>query len=537
MNTAARCYYPTMRSRVALTCRTAAMASLWVTLCGCREPTQIKIEIHTDVPCDEYDDTSIAVGLSSAIETMLPAARTSACSDDGTVGSLVAVPSGRDEPLAIKVAAATGGFDVALCVPPDYHDGCIVSRRALRYVDHTSLLLPIHMRAACINEFCEPGQTCIRGTCQDATIEDPGLCAGGDGCPEGVLYPSGGTGPPVTVVLTSPGDATRPRIVHTGDGWALVWRTDTEPYYALLSNALGSETVPPTAANPTMLNDGGPELVFTDGRVVVATWHQGTPGHLAGFPPEAPWDETPSATTSTVGGEALAALSSSVVLAMKRSDTQYDIIWYDDHTLIGNGTYPFTVQGTDPALAAVDDDWAMLATWQDGTLHVESFYGREDGQPGEYVDLGPNVRQRTPALAVAQAYSTTPTFGVAWADLSGTLHLAHGEPTFGEPTSEVPLGQGGGMFGTEPSLAWGDGAFYLAWTRTLGDGGGLALARITGEPLQVTATITVTDQPGASEPAVAVDQDGAHLAVAWVATATGNRQVHVTRYATDLSTP
>src|SRR5688572_13285400 len=106
---------------------------------ACQDPTQVTLEITTDLSCDVFDGTSITAGLLGEIEDKPAGAVTTTCDDAGHVGTLVVVPSDADDAeLAVKVIAASGQ-GVEQCVAPDYAAvepgaaGCIVARRALRF--------------------------------------------------------------------------------------------------------------------------------------------------------------------------------------------------------------------------------------------------------------------------------------------------------------------------------------------------------------------------------------------------------------------
>ncbi len=58
---------------------------LALSLVACREPTQITLELTTDVACSAINATSITVGTLGEIENKPEAAKTSAC-QDGRIG-------------------------------------------------------------------------------------------------------------------------------------------------------------------------------------------------------------------------------------------------------------------------------------------------------------------------------------------------------------------------------------------------------------------------------------------------------------------
>jgi formylglycine-generating enzyme required for sulfatase activity len=171
----------------------------WLLLVGCRTATQVTVELTTEVACDEMPSTEVQVGkLGSDIETRPASVATSACRAPGRIGSFVIVPSGdASGEFAVKVVLAHGRTVESCTVAqgtPGAFAGCIVARRALRFIPHTELTLPIELRQDCDGIVCDPKKTCVRGACVDAVVPDPGSCAGA-GCRDDVLprpTPSGG---------------------------------------------------------------------------------------------------------------------------------------------------------------------------------------------------------------------------------------------------------------------------------------------------------------------------------------------------------
>lgn len=104
------------------------------------------------------------------------------------------MPSGADNAEVAFEVASRGGGQVDRCYGGRFDPGCIVARRALRYLPVTDLRLPIVMRDACRGVECPPGETCVQGDCRSAWI-DPEQCAGDQGCGEHLLPPGGSGGP------------------------------------------------------------------------------------------------------------------------------------------------------------------------------------------------------------------------------------------------------------------------------------------------------------------------------------------------------
>lgn len=163
---------------------TSALAALAL-MTACREPTQITFEVRTDLPCANINDTSIAVGTLADVERK-PATSTAVKTTcvDGRIGALVVAPSGdSDVEIGVRVVTGVGDSMPDTCIAPDYR-GCIVARRALKYIPHTSLKVNVPMRANCKDVPCDAAgfTTCAAGRCVSARI-DSTTCEGA-GCDE-----------------------------------------------------------------------------------------------------------------------------------------------------------------------------------------------------------------------------------------------------------------------------------------------------------------------------------------------------------------
>jgi Regulator of Chromosome Condensation (RCC1) repeat protein/regulator of chromosome condensation (RCC1) repeat-containing protein len=155
-------------------------ASLLASAFACQEATQVKVDIQTDVPCDQVHGTSFTVGRSDEdLETKPPARVNLGCNDaTSSLGRLVLVPTAdeNDAEFAFKVVTAVEAESVDACVAPDYK-GCIVARRVLRYVPQSSLTVTVLMRSSCKNVACSAATTCAADTECRSSSEDPERCA------------------------------------------------------------------------------------------------------------------------------------------------------------------------------------------------------------------------------------------------------------------------------------------------------------------------------------------------------------------------
>ncbi len=162
---------------------------------GCLTHTEFSLVLTTDVPCGQLKDVAISVGPSSSIESVAPTTTTTTCTQNGAIGTITVIPGGADDSeVAIKVVAGVGR-QAESCTAPGYGAGCIVARRDLAFIPHTSLTIPILLSQSCNGVICAPDETCVQATCQSSTIPDPKMCTAG-GCPESVLGPQGGGGCP-----------------------------------------------------------------------------------------------------------------------------------------------------------------------------------------------------------------------------------------------------------------------------------------------------------------------------------------------------
>lgn len=165
-------------------------ASVFLT---CRTATEISVVVTTDFPCAALRHVHVTVGtLGDALERK-PSTSTHASCKDGYAGTLVVVPSGaNNDEVGFKIVAGITSKDAEECSPsadspPRYGAGCIVARRALRYLPHTALTLPVTLRSTCEAVTCGVTDTCVNGACVAARITDSSSCAGGGGCSETTL--------------------------------------------------------------------------------------------------------------------------------------------------------------------------------------------------------------------------------------------------------------------------------------------------------------------------------------------------------------
>ena len=210
---------------------------------ACREPTQITVELRTDVACSARLTTAVVVGTlpqtNESLASRPAAVQTTDCTQaspgDGFIGSLVVVPSGdKTGEVAIKVVVGVGIPPEECTSPTDKR--CITARRVRKYVADTKLVLPITMNDACRGVPCGADETCSRGRCVSVRCEDDGTCnpppvvddAGdastvfdatdGSNSPDG-SRPDGGTSLPFDVSLGEDFSC----VLRKGDGSVFCW--------------------------------------------------------------------------------------------------------------------------------------------------------------------------------------------------------------------------------------------------------------------------------------------------------------------------
>lgn len=158
-------------------------------LAGCRAPTQVTVELTTDVDCAAGVHTTLQVGSpGSDVERRSPNVDTVACHPGGRIGSLILVPSGaNDAEFAVKTVLAHGDKTPERCARADADGeslaGCIVARREGKFVPHTELTLPIAMLTDCEAFVCPAGATCVHRQCMPT---DPGAPPNADAGPSDV---------------------------------------------------------------------------------------------------------------------------------------------------------------------------------------------------------------------------------------------------------------------------------------------------------------------------------------------------------------
>jgi hypothetical protein len=152
--------------RLGVVCATGAL----IAVASCRDATEVTLVLTTNVPCKMLNGTTITVGSASEVDSKSPLTDTHQCDANGNIGTLVLFPSSSsDASFAVRIVSGVGIQEAGGCSGPDYK-GCIVARRELSFVPHTSLTLPIEITLECLNNPC------------DSASSDLLSCYAGQGC-------------------------------------------------------------------------------------------------------------------------------------------------------------------------------------------------------------------------------------------------------------------------------------------------------------------------------------------------------------------
>jgi len=150
------------------------------TSAACYSPTEMVLELRTNIPCSRITAVDILVGTRAELTSRtLPVTTTASCTGTGAAGSLgtlVLVPSGaRDSQAGIQVTMGIDGHAPESCNGAVTPVGCIVARRYVTFRPHDSRTLPIDLSEDCIGVSCATDTTCTDGQCRTADIDVAGV--------------------------------------------------------------------------------------------------------------------------------------------------------------------------------------------------------------------------------------------------------------------------------------------------------------------------------------------------------------------------
>jgi hypothetical protein len=171
----------------------AAGASM--TVPSCRGATQVTLIIDTDLDCAVVRDrgVTVAVGDDPAEAETRASSFTAAETRDCTplpqggsrIGTLVLTPSASRRAAIVVVGGVIR--QAAQCDAGNDYLGCIVARRQIAFLDHTSLELPVFLAVRCLDIACNPLSTCEQGACRQAEVR----CSAGSCLPREEIIDAG----------------------------------------------------------------------------------------------------------------------------------------------------------------------------------------------------------------------------------------------------------------------------------------------------------------------------------------------------------
>jgi hypothetical protein len=153
------------------TARSASVSAVVVlALYACRAPTQVTLEVRTDVPCADLKGVEITVG-SGSIESRPASMSTRQCAE-GLIGTIAVAPGDDTENLFVRVTAGVD-VDVSDCTAEKRYRGCIVVRRSLYYRQGANQVVAVNLNAQCKGTSCDATTTCkSRNQCVPADSGD-----------------------------------------------------------------------------------------------------------------------------------------------------------------------------------------------------------------------------------------------------------------------------------------------------------------------------------------------------------------------------
>ena len=292
-----------MRSRARIALLIGALGALAGLAGACREPTEIALAVTTDFPCSALANNTVTARVGPRVVAKGPVTTTSRACSNNNVGTLVITPSSNGDSVTIEVMAAIAPASLDAdgnCV--EGTAGCIHARRAINYITHHIIDLPVVLEADCAGVNCQPTETCAGRKCVPAECAgnscrpsaDGGayanLCGDMSALQAGAPFPMSEGCPGNNSISASTGRANAPPLVQTiplnAVATELVIGKDNIAYVATVSSmvyAIALGDTPPrilwSAPTPTMTS--GSLLVSASGVIYVGTGQQ-----VAAFSPD-----------------------------------------------------------------------------------------------------------------------------------------------------------------------------------------------------------------------------------------------------------
>ncbi len=160
---------------------------------ACLDATAIDVRVYTEIDCAAQAPVALVVGhslddLATRLAQGVVSARATGCTTPGSprgfVGDTVLSPAiSRDETIAFAVMTREDAQSADLCGDPSQPvsvlSQCIVAKRSLGFVPHSTLEVEVDLQKSCVGKVCPSDQTCSGGVCVSAcdhTETDPKNC-------------------------------------------------------------------------------------------------------------------------------------------------------------------------------------------------------------------------------------------------------------------------------------------------------------------------------------------------------------------------
>ena len=149
---------------------------------ACLSPTQVDLRVTTDIDCPTVSRFGYSIAGDDGNAPVTSAHNCDGADrDTKALGNLIVTPSGANDAV-VTVAVALGVTRPSETCAAARYQGCIVSRRRVRYTAHKTATLPIFLSRACLDVPCDDTTSCAAGRCVPSAIDDSAFCTGTD-CP------------------------------------------------------------------------------------------------------------------------------------------------------------------------------------------------------------------------------------------------------------------------------------------------------------------------------------------------------------------
>lgn len=166
---------------VSLLALSAAGAGLLSPGCGATAPTEIVLDVYTDLACPAQ--AGVAAGRAGELGERATSATSNECDPaTGSLGRLVVIPRADEEAeVALEIRVSAGDTSLENCVASKNYAGCIVARRILNFIPNRSVRMRVDLRNPCLDTPCDETTSCVAFGVSKGCVEarvDPTKCDG-----------------------------------------------------------------------------------------------------------------------------------------------------------------------------------------------------------------------------------------------------------------------------------------------------------------------------------------------------------------------